>query len=193
VREYKSRTSNNSIKYIIIIVIISIFISCIGHPKTNFENPEVVEELLIKCNDLSKSIFIYGSKQEVINKFATNIKNKYPNIKVVGLRNGYTTNKSKVIEKIKNSDTDIILVGLGIPNQELFINEIYQEYSKGIFIGVGGSLDVLSGYKKRAPKIFVKLNLEWLYRIIKEPSRIKRFYKNNILFFIKIIKLKFSR
>lgn len=53
-------------------------------------------------------------------------------------------------------------------------------------MGVGGSFDVLSGYKKRAPKIFIKLNLEWFYRILREPSRLKRFYKNNIKFIFEV-------
>ena len=61
---------------------------------------------------------------------------------------------------------------------------------KGIFIGVGGSFDVLSGTKKRAPKLFIKLNLEWLYRIITEPKRLKRFWNNNVKFLFKIKKEK---
>ena len=62
----------------------------------------------------------------------------------------------------------------------------YHRFHKGIFIGVGGSFDVLSGSKKRAPAIFCKLNLEWLYRIACEPSRLKRFYNSNVKFIFKI-------
>jgi len=64
------------------------------------------------------------------------------------------------------------------------------EFEKGIFVGVGGSLDVLSGIKARAPEFFINHNLEWLYRIAKEPQRIKRFYNNNVKFMFKILKLK---
>ena len=64
------------------------------------------------------------------------------------------------------------------------------EFNKGIIVGVGGSFDVLSGTKKRAPKIFIKLNLEWLYRIIKEPSRLKRFWNSNVKFIFKVRKEK---
>ena len=67
------------------------------------------------------------------------------------------------------------------------------EFKKGIFIGVGGSFDVLSGTKKRAPRIFIKLNLEWLYRIASEPKRITRFIKHNIKYLIVILKEKINR
>ena len=77
---------------------------------------------------------------------------------------------------------DLTVVALGVPTQELFINDLYSEAKNGIFIGVGGSLDVLSGNKKRAPLFMRKINLEWLYRIATDPKRIRRFYDNNIKF-----------
>ena len=82
------------------------------------------------------------------------------------------------------------MVALGIPNQEKLIYKHLKEFKKGIFIGVGGSFDVISGSKKRAPKLFVKFNIEWLYRICKEPSRLKRFWNNNVKFIFKIQKMK---
>ena len=81
---------------------------------------------------------------------------------------------------------DIILVAWGIPAQEKLIYKHLDKFDKGIFVGVGGSFDVISGHKKRAPKIFIKLNLEWLYRIIKEPKRLKRFYDSNVKFLFKV-------
>ena len=98
--------------------------------------------------------------------------------------NGYVEDKNKVFETIEELEPDIILVALGMPVQEKLIYESLDKFNKGIFVGVGGSFDVLSGTKKRAPEFFIKHNLEWLYRIAKEPSRIRRFYDNNIKFFI---------
>ena len=95
-----------------------------------------------------------------------------------------------MMEKIVKKNPDICLVALGIPEQEKTIARHIKEAKKGIYIGVGGSFDVLSGEKKRAPKLFIKLNLEWLYRIIKEPKRLKRFWNNNVKFLLKIKKLK---
>ena len=92
------------------------------------------------------------------------------------------------MEEVIKLKPDICMVALGIPLQEKIIYKYFDKFKKGIFIGVGGSFDVLSGFKKRAPKIFIKLNLEWLYRIIKEPKRINRFINNNIKFMFKIKK-----
>ena len=95
-----------------------------------------------------------------------------------------------VFKEIIKLKPDVVMVALGIPNQEKLIYKHLKEFKKGIFIGVGGSFDVISGSKKRAPKLFVKLNIEWLYRICKEPSRLKRFWNNNVKFIFKIQKMK---
>lgn len=122
--------------------------------------------------------------------FVSKIKSEYPSIQVVGYQNGYVKDKDAVFEEIVKLQPDAVLVALGIPAQELLIAKHYNKFSKGIFIGVGGSFDVLSGMKKRAPKIFIKLNLEWLYRIACEPKRFKRFYNSNIKFIAKVKELR---
>ena len=94
-----------------------------------------------------------------------------------------------MFDEIADEQPDIVLVALGIPQQEILIYKNYERFEKGIFIGVGGSFDVLSGMKKRAPEFFVKCNLEWLYRIVKEPKRMKRFFVSNIKFIIEVLKL----
>ena len=79
---------------------------------------------------------------------------------------------------------------MGIPYQELLIHNNINDFDKGIFVGVGGSFDVLSGSKKRAPKIFRKFHLEWLYRIIREPKRFRRFFNSNVKYIFKIKKIQ---
>ena len=74
-----------------------------------------------------------------------------------------------------------------MPQQEKLIYKNLKDFEKGIFVGVGGSFDVLSGMKQRAPHFFVKHNFEWLYRITKEPYRLKRFYKSNIKFIFRVM------
>ena len=154
---------------------------------------DISTKLLEYGNELNKSIYLFGAKQNIIDDMISFIKKTYPNLKIVGATNGYINDKDKVFDEIINKKPDIILVALGIPLQEKLIYKHLNKAKKGIFIGVGGSLDVLSGNKKRAPKIFIKLNLEWLYRIVKEPSRIKRFYNNNIKFLFKVIKYKYIK
>ena len=144
--------------------------------------------LLKYGNQLKKDLYLFGSTDEVITKMKSVLDTKYSNIKLVGSSNGYVNDKDKVFEEIISLKPDIILVALGIPEQEKLIYKHLSKFEKGIFIGVGGSLDVISGYKKRAPKILIKLNLEWLYRILKEPKRIKRFYQRNIKFIVLINK-----
>lgn len=124
---------------------------------------DIANELLKFGNEQKKSIYLFGSKQEVIDSMKIVIKEQYPNLKLVGTSNGYVTDKDKVFDEIVKLEPDIVLVALGIPLQEMLIYKHLNRFKKGIFVGVGGSFDVMSGMKKRAPKIFIKLNLEWLY------------------------------
>lgn len=151
---------------------------------------DIANELLKFGNEQKKSIYLFGSKQEVIDSMKIVIKEQYPNLKLVGTSNGYVTDKDKVFDEIVKLEPDIVLVALGIPLQEMLIYKHLNRFKKGIFVGVGGSFDVMSGMKKRAPKIFIKLNLEWLYRIMKEPKRFKRFYNSNVKFILEIRKYK---
>ena len=151
---------------------------------------DIANELLKFGNEQKKSIYLFGSKQEVIDSMKKVIKAQYPNLKLVGTSNGYVTDKDKVFDEIVKLEPDIVLVALGIPLQEMLIYKHLNRFKKGIFVGVGGSFDVMSGMKKRAPKIFIKLNLEWLYRIMKEPKRLKRFYDSNVKFLFRIKKYR---
>lgn len=151
---------------------------------------ELCTKLFEYCDKLNKSIFLFGAKEEVVEKLVQVITSQYPNIKICGYENGYIKNKQSTFEKISTLKPDVVLVALGIPNQELLIYNNLDKFSKGIFVGVGGSFDVLSGTKKRAPKLFIKFHLEWLYRIIKEPKRIKRFYNSNIKYVFRLIHCK---
>ena len=151
---------------------------------------DIANELLKLGNKQKKSIYLFGSKQEVIDSMEKVLKESYPNLNLVGMSNGYEKVKDKIFEKIVKTKPDIVLVALGIPLQEKLIYKHLDKFDKGIFVGVGGSFDVISGHKKRAPKIFIKLNLEWLYRILKEPKRLKRFYDSNVKFIFKVRRQK---
>ena len=151
---------------------------------------DIANTLLDYGNKLKKTIYLFGSKQEIIDSMKDVLKEKYPNLKLVGSSNGYVQDKDKVFEEMSKLKPDIILVALGIPLQEKLIYKHLSLFDKGIFVGVGGSFDVISGHKKRAPQIIIKLNLEWLYRIICEPTRLKRFYDSNVKFMFRVKKMK---
>lgn len=129
-------------------------------------------------------VFLLGSKEEIVSKAVNNIIEKYENINIVGYNNGYyrgiqsgkfgDDEEIAVIEKIKESKPDIVFVAFGSPSQEKFIDCYKEEIGAKLYMGVGGSFDVISGIVKRAPIIWQKMGLEWLYRLIKEPWRIKR-------------------
>lgn len=151
---------------------------------------ETAEKLLELANQKKKSIYLFGAKKEVLDTLIEKIKIQYPKIKILGFSDGYVENKEEVFREIIELRPDVCLVALGIPLQEKLIAKFIDNVDKGIYMGVGGTFDVLSGVKKRAPKIFIKLNLEWLYRIIKEPYRLKRFFNNNVKFIFEVLKDK---
>ncbi len=154
---------------------------------------DLAEYLFELANKNKYKVYLFGASEDVIDKLTGIINTKYPNINLVGGTNGYIKDKDGVMNYIKTTNPDIVMLALGIPLQEKLINRHINEFKKGIFIGVGGSFDVLSGTKKRAPRIFIKLNLEWLYRIASEPKRITRFIKHNIKYLIVILKEKINR
>lgn len=162
----------------------------LGYPiKERVTGVEICQGLLEMANAMGKSIYLFGAKPEVIKTLVEKVEIQYPNIIIAGYTDGYVKDKEIVFDEIVEKRPDIILVALGIPQQELLIYKNYDRFDKGIMIGVGGSFDVLSGTKKRAPEVFVKLNLEWLYRIAKEPKRIKRFFVSNVKFVVNIFNL----
>ena len=137
---------------------------------------DVMRELLKKADHESKSIYLVGAKEEVLVKCIENVKKEFPNIKISGSHNGFfdMENCQDIIDDINNSDAWAIFVAMGSPRQEIFINKIIDTAPCNIFMGVGGVFDILAGNLKRAPKWMISLGLEWLYRVYKEPFRIKR-------------------
>lgn len=121
-------------------------------------------------------VFMLGAAPGVAEKAAEKLKQMYPRLMVCGTRDGYfkEEEKDEVIKGIREASPHILMVALGAPRQEFFINQHKDELGVPLCIGVGGSFDVIAGVKKRAPSFMIKLNLEWLYRLLSEPSRIKR-------------------
>ncbi len=141
-------------------------------------------EMLRIANENNYSLYLLGGKEGVASEACAKIEKDYPNIKIVGHHNGYfkgfhlgiedSEEEKSIINEIKNGETDILFVGFGFPKQELWINHYLNDLGVKVAIGNGGTMDHIAGNMKRAPEIFQKLGLEWLYRLIKEPSRIKR-------------------
>lgn len=152
---------------------------------------DLLVELLKTGSEKGWSAYFLGAKKEVIDKAVENIKSAYPGLHVTGWHDGYFKESSEITNEIRAKQPDLIFAALGFPRQEKWIFEHIREFEKGIFMGVGGSFDVLAGTVKRAPVIWQKMNLEWLYRLIKQPSRWKRMLALP-LFMLKIINEKFT-
>ena len=134
---------------------------------------DMFDSLLYNACKYDKKVYLYGAKKEVIEKTVKVLKEKYINLNICGYMSGYSKEKD-VLNDIKKCKPDYLFVGIGSPKQEEFIiknEKLFRNIS--VIMPVGGTFDVVSGLKKRAPIIYQKLHLEWLYRMIKEPKRIK--------------------
>lgn len=119
-------------------------------------------------------VFFLGSGPGVAEEAKDKILDRYPNLNIVGVHDGYFKEDEQMIELINQTEPDLLLVGLGAPKQELWIDQYRERIKASVFYGCGGSLDGFSGRVPRAPEVYIKLNLEWFYRLISEPSRAKR-------------------
>lgn len=146
---------------------------------------EVAERLVQGSSEGKYKIFFYGSKpttdegMSVADLANKKMGEKYPGFSAAGTSHGYVKpdGYDALIESINSSGADILFVCLGVPMQEKWIAENRHRLNPRIIIGLGGTLDVFAGTVKRAPKFFVKANLEWFYRLIKEPKRLGRMMK----------------
>ncbi|PPK49731.1 N-acetylglucosaminyldiphosphoundecaprenol N-acetyl-beta-D-mannosaminyltransferase [Clostridium algidicarnis DSM 15099] len=137
---------------------------------------EVMQDIISYCNRKNKSIYLLGSKDSIVRKCKINIEATYKGINVVGYKDGYfdLDNCDDIIEDINKCNPDVLFVAMGCPRQERFIIKHMDKLHCKLFMGVGGSFDILAGELKRAPKWMITFGIEWLYRILKEPFRIKR-------------------
>ena len=121
-----------------------------------------------------KSVYLLGSKPGIAELAAQKMLEKHPKLHICGMNDGYFKDEAPIIEKINAARPDVLFVCLGAPKQELFMKDHLGELHVKLMIGLGGSLDSFAGTVKRAPKWMIRCNLEWLYRLIKEPKRFGR-------------------
>ena len=124
-----------------------------------------------------KTFYLVGAKPEVIAATEKKLREEFPNIQIVGCRDGYIKSeqdKMLLIDDISLKKPDVVFVAMGSPKQELLMEEMQRRHPNAIYQGLGGSFDVYTGNVERAPKWWVDHNMEFAYRLIKEPKRIKR-------------------
>jgi N-acetylglucosaminyldiphosphoundecaprenol N-acetyl-beta-D-mannosaminyltransferase len=143
---------------------------------------ELAYRLIDYLAETGGTLFLLGAKPEIVEKAAENLLAKHKNLKVF-YHHGYFDRSSpeenqKILDKINSARAGAVFISFGAPAAEKWIAEYKSKINKGLLIGLGGTIDNISGLaNKRAPKIFIKLNLEWFYRLIKNPTRIGRMMK----------------
>ena len=154
---------------------------------------DLMQSLLELSNNKGYSVYFFGAKEEVLQDMLKAFKNDYPNLIVVGHRNGYFSadDEQDIQEDIRKKNPDFVFVGITSPKKEYIIQKFMANGVNSVFMGVGGSFDVLSGHIQRAPLWMQKSNLEWLFRVANEPKRLfKRYFVGNVTFIRKVLKAK---
>lgn len=133
--------------------------------------------MLEYCAKSGKSVFFLGAKPGVAEQAAENLRERFPGLTVAGTKDGYFQDDAEAAEAIRQSGAELAFVCLGAPKQELFMAKYGEATGAKLLLGLGGSLDVFAGVAQRAPEFYCKHNLEWFYRLIKNPSRAGRMMK----------------
>ncbi|MGH4125338.1 MAG: WecB/TagA/CpsF family glycosyltransferase [Clostridium sp.] len=137
---------------------------------------ELMDSIVKKCESENQGIYLLGSTKETVDMCNINLRTKYRNLNILGSHDGYfdLDNCEEILEEIEKVSPKVLFVAMGCPRQELFIAKYMDRLPCNVFMGVGGSFDIIAGNLKRAPKWMISIGLEWLYRVAKEPFRIKR-------------------
>jgi N-acetylglucosaminyldiphosphoundecaprenol N-acetyl-beta-D-mannosaminyltransferase len=134
---------------------------------------DLVQNLLIEAVSEKYKIYMFGGAPGIAEKAKMIAEEHYPGVQIIGTRNGFFTEKDEpeIVNAIKACQPDILLVALGVPRQEKWLDQYKEELKVPVAIGVGGTFDVMAGVAQRAPVWMQRANLEWLFRLLSEPKR----------------------
>lgn len=136
------------------------------------------EAMMERAGKEGTPVFLIGGKPEILEQTISKLRSQW-NVNIVGSQDGYFTaeNREALFERIRASGAKIVTVAMGSPKQELLMRDCRKVHPNALYMGVGGTYDVFTGHVKRAPKVWQNLGLEWLYRLLAQPTRIKRQFK----------------
>ena len=170
---------------------VQIGLKILGHNVRRIAGIDFARRMLEEMRGLP--VALIGAKPHVIENAVKNLQAEIDGLNIVYSRNGYFKNEydineyNKTIDEVVLSKPELILVALGSPLQDYFIYELKSKLPKALMIGVGGSFDVWAGEVERAPVVYQKMGLEWLYRTLKDPKRFKRIFPTLPLFVLKVL------
>ncbi|MEN3185970.1 MAG: WecB/TagA/CpsF family glycosyltransferase [Atribacterota bacterium] len=154
---------------------------------------ELAEALLERGRDEGWRVYLLGGKEGVAEKAAEVLCRRYPGLQIVGVHHGYCADDAQVVRAINQTAATLLLVGMGSPRQELWIDTYRDALIPSLFMGVGGSFDVWSGEKKRAPYFVRRLGFEWLWRVGSEPQRVRRVLPSFFRFGVLLLRERIQR
>ncbi len=133
------------------------------------------EALMARAGADGTPVFLIGGKPEILAQTEQKLRDQWQ-VNIVGSQDGYFSadQQQALFARIRDSGAKIVTVAMGSPRQEILMRDCRQVYPDALYMGVGGTYDVFTGHVKRAPKVWQNLGLEWLYRLLSQPSRITR-------------------
>jgi N-acetylglucosaminyldiphosphoundecaprenol N-acetyl-beta-D-mannosaminyltransferase len=152
---------------------------------------DLFEDLLALANEKSFAVYLLGATQETLELVVQHVRRHFPNARIVGYRNGYfdDSEDAKIAQEIRDARPNMLFLGITSPRKEMFLARWSGFMEVSVCHGVGGSFDILAGKVKRAPKVFQRMGLEWLYRLLQEPRRLwKRYLVTNTIFIGMVIR-----
>ena len=170
---------------------VEIGLKILGYNVRRIAGIEFSHRMIEECAKNSQSVALVGAKPQIVEKAKENLEKEISGLYITYAHDGYFSNDEEIINELKIRQPRLVLCALGSPKQEEFIIKAKQVLPNALFVGVGGSFDVWSGVVERAPEIYQKLGLEWLYRTVKEPKRFKRIFPTLPLFVLKVLREKF--
>ena len=162
--------------------------SILGHRiRENQCGTDVIPEFLGYIKEKGTRVFLLGSRQKVVELASERMKREFPLVTVCGVHQGYLESDDAILEQINAARPDILLVGMGVPRQELWIAENLHRLNVKLCCGVGALFDFYSGSMPRAPRWILRLGAEWLFRLYCEPGRLwRRYLVGNFLFLFRV-------
>lgn len=170
---------------------VEIGLKILGYNVRRIAGIEFSHRMIEECAKNSQSVALVGAKPQIVEKAKENLEKEISGLYITYAHDGYFSNDEEIINELKIRQPRLVLCALGSPKQEEFIIKAKQVLPNALFVGVGGSFDVWSGVVERAPEIYQKLGLEWLYRTVKEPKRFKRIFPTLPLFVLRVLREKF--
>ena len=170
---------------------VQIGLKILGYNVRRIAGIEFSRRMVEECAKSEQSVALVGAKPEIVQKTKENLEHEIQGLYVTYAHDGYFRDDDEILNELKIRQPRLVLCALGSPKQEEFILKAKELLPDALFVGVGGSFDVWSGVVERAPEIYQKLGLEWLYRTVKEPKRFKRIFPTLPLFVLKVLREKF--